>query len=217
MAKTRIAGLLGLFAVACMASATGKGTATPSAAGAATSWCAPEKEAGLASWDAGTARMRVSYCASESTDAQGVTVFSRLDVRQQDRASGKVVWKIHDEVKPGLRQVRLFRPGFATVDVDGDGNRETFIGYYFPGEGLEPVEFKFLAHKDGKKYAIRGQLPRSQEDAAQYKAVHDPAFGIASTRFRAVSDSLFGKFITALCTDPDLGLGVPVPKTILPQ
>jgi hypothetical protein len=226
--RTRMVWVLGLFAAACMAAGNGKSggksdgkTVAAAAVPAATEGgkdrnrCPPGKQTGLASWEAGPARMRVSYCSAESTDAQGVTVFSRLDVRQEDRASDKVIWKIHDEAKPGLRKVQLFRPGFAMQDVDGDGTRETFIGYYFPGDGLDPVEFKFLAHKDGKKYAIRGQLPRTEDDAALYKAVRDPAFAGVPPRFRSVTDSLFTAFITSLCTDPDLGLGVPVPARIL--
>jgi hypothetical protein len=213
--RTRMSWILSLFTGACMAAGTGKTPEKPAAGGAGPIWCAPEKQSALARWKVGASEMQVAYCSADSTDPKGITVFSRLDVRQEDRASGKVIWKIHDEVKPGLTQVSLFRPSFSVQDVDGDGSRETFFGYYFPGEGMDPVDFKFLVHKDGKKFAIRGQLPRSEDDAALYKAIRDPAFASAAPRFRAVADSLFAAFITSLCTHPDLGIGAPVPARIL--
>ena len=219
--RLRVGWALGLFGAACMAAGNGKHGGTSVAnlpdGKVIANWCPPKNLSGLARWQEGSAEMQVAYCFIDSTDANGGTLFSRLDVRQEELNSKKVIWKIHDEENNSVRKVQMFRPGFFMQDVDGDGKRETFIGYYFPGDGLEPVEFKFLAHKDGKKYAIRGQLPRSEEDASQYKAVHDPAFIGAPARMRTVTDSLFIAFITALCSDPDLGMGVPVPARILPQ
>ena len=217
MERTPLIWILGLITSACLAAGNGKqATQSTQSAIGDKNWCTADKQSLLARWKEGAADMRLAYCQSESTETHGVTVFSRLDVRQEEVTSGKTIWKIHDETKMGMTKVNLFRPGFEMLDIDGDGSSETFIGYFFPGDGLEPVDFKFLAHMDGKKFAIRGQIPRSKEDAAEYKAIHDPAFSQASPRLRVVADSLFIKFIKTLCTHDDLGLDAPVPVRILP-
>lgn len=147
-------------------------------------------------------------------DATGITVFSRLDVRQEDPATGAVAWKIHDEVGKGLTTIKMFRPAFTMLDVDGNGTDETFFGYYFASEGMDPVRVKFMGHIDGKKYAIRGEIPMMEDDSARFKLEFDPAFASAPQNMRRVADSLFREFVVKLCKDPDLGLGIPVPSRI---
>lgn len=168
----------------------------------------------LARWKTGSVEAKVGYCSVDSLDPSGITVFSRLDVRQEDPVTGAVAWKIHDEVGKGLTTIKLFRPAFSMLDVDRNGSNETFFGYYFASEGMDPVRIKFMSHMDGKKYAIRGEIPMVEDDSARFKMEFDPAFASAPQNVRKVADSLFREFVVKLCTDPDLGLGIPVPSRI---
>lgn len=177
-------------------------------------WCAGGEPSPLAKWKNGSIETRVGYCSRDSLDATGITVFSRLDVRQEDPATGAVAWKIHDEVGKGLTTIKMFRPAFTMRDIDGNGTNETFFGYYFASEGLDPVRVKFMGHIDGKKYAIRGEIPMAEDDSALFKMEFDPAFASAPQPMKNVADSLFREFVVKLCTDPDLGLGIQVPPRI---
>jgi hypothetical protein len=178
----------------------------------AINWC--KSPSPLARWSSAGSDMQIAYCLADSTDGQGVTVYSRLDVRQENQTSGTVVWKIHDEVKQALSRINLFRPSFAKLDIDGDGEVETFFGYHFVTDGADPIPVKFMSHMGGKKFAIRGEIPMIADDSSSFKMEFDPAFTSAPARLKSVADSLFRKFAIRLCEDPDLGYGIPVPPQL---
>jgi len=159
----------------------------------------------LAHWTENGKQMRISSCETDSVDASGAKLQSRLEVRLEDQAAGKIVWKIRDGVGAGRKAPQVFVPGVVALDVDGDGSKETFFGYHFPSPGPAPLQVKFMAHRDGRKFAIRGALPRTESDTGSSTSKFDTAFAAASPRFKAAAESLYTDFATRLCADPSVG------------
>lgn len=159
--------------------------------------------------------MFVSYCFDDSLDEQKITQHSRLDVRQEDlKNNNSVIWKLHDEVGQGLSTLKLYRPSFSTLDLDGDGDMKTFFGYYVASQGMDPVAVKFIVHAKGTKFEVRGQIPRTEDDSALYKMEYDQAFSKASPRLKSVTDSLLKDFVIKICQDSEFGIWAPVPPQI---
>jgi len=187
----------------------------PGSANPDVSWCTHGKPGLLGRWKAGKSDMLVSSCTEDSADGQGVNQYSRLEVRQEDLSKNReVVWKIRDSQGVGLSSISLVRPSYAQLDVDGDGEMETFFGYTVISDGLDPMEVKFMAHKGGKKFAIRGLIPKVEDDSAAYKMEYDPAFATAEPRFKAVADSLLKVFVAASCLGDDGTLSFPIPRPL---
>jgi hypothetical protein len=177
-------------------------------------WCSKGKEMPLGKWKEAGETMRVTYCEYDSTDGNGYRQSAGLDVRQQNLSTSQAIWKIHDETKVAMTSLKVFRPTFEMLDIDGDGKMETFFGYNLVSDGAEAIPVKFMTHMGGKKFAIRGAIPMTEDDSSSFKMEFDPAFASAPPRLKVVADSLFRKFAVRLCVDPDLGYGIPVPPQL---
>ncbi len=177
-------------------------------------WCSRGKEMPLGKWLEAGETMRVTYCEYDSMDGQGYRQSAGLDVRQQNLTNSQTVWKIHDETKVAMTSLKMFRPSFQMIDLDGDGKMETFFAYNLVADGAEPIPVKFMSHMGGRKFAIRGAIPVMEDDSTSFKMEFDPAFATAPPRLKIVADSLFREFVVKLCTDPDLGYGIRVPPQI---
>lgn len=177
-------------------------------------WCSRGKEMPLGKWVEAGETMRVTYCEYDSMDGQGYRIFAGLDVRQQNLTNSQTVWMIHDETKVAMTSLKMFRPSFQMIDIDGDGKMETFFAYNLVSDGAEPIPVKFMSHMGGKKFAIRGAIPVAEDDSSSFKMEFDPAFAAAPARLKIVADSLFREFVVRLCEDPDLGYGIKVPTRI---
>jgi hypothetical protein len=159
------------------------------------SWCKNDSIKNLGSWVENGVPKQIWSCHVDSFDSQGITVFSKLDVREVNRSSESVIWKISDGYGRGLGTVKLFEPSLSIVDISGTGDYANFFGYIFMHDGADPTEVKFMGHYRGKKYAIRGQIPYMEGDAELYKMEYDKVYSFVNPRFRSIADSLLKAFI----------------------
>lgn len=77
-------------------------------------------------------------------------------------------WKIKDFNPNVFSAVQLAKKTVQVVDVDKDGIGEPSFLYSIEPDGLDPATLKLMCFYKDKKAAIRGQLPRQEDDFEKY-------------------------------------------------
>jgi hypothetical protein len=85
---------------------------------------------------------------------------------QRTRLNGnwKKIWQARDFLVAATDPAQGARNRVLLKDADGDGHIEAYIAYVLPGPSQSVDEGKLLVFSQGKKYAIRGAIPRSPDD-----------------------------------------------------
>jgi hypothetical protein len=85
---------------------------------------------------------------------------------QRTRLNGhwKKAWQARDFLVAPAEPTQSARNQVLLKDADGDGHMEAYIAYVLPGPSQSVDEGKLLVFSRGKKYAIRGAIPRSPDD-----------------------------------------------------
>jgi hypothetical protein len=85
---------------------------------------------------------------------------------QRTRLNGnwKKVWQARDFLVAASDPAQGARNRVLLKDADGDGRMEAYIAYVLPGPSQSVDEGKLLVFSQGRKYAIRGAIPRSPDD-----------------------------------------------------
>jgi hypothetical protein len=76
----------------------------------------------------------------------------------------KKAWQARDFLVASVDPSQGARNRVLLKDADGDGRMEAYIAYVLPGPSQSVDEGKLLVFSRGKKYAIRGAIPRSPDD-----------------------------------------------------
>ncbi len=85
---------------------------------------------------------------------------------QRTRLNGhwKKAWQARDFLLAPMDPTQRARNQVLLKDADGDGRMEAYIAYVLPGASQSVDEGKLLVFSRGKKYAIRGAIPRGPDD-----------------------------------------------------
>lgn len=73
-------------------------------------------------------------------------------------------WQARDFLIAPTERASESRNRVVLNDVDRDGHLEAYIAYVLPGPSQSVDEGKLLVFFNGRKYAIRGAIPRSPDD-----------------------------------------------------
>jgi hypothetical protein len=84
--------------------------------------------------------------------------------RTRQNGNWKKVWQARDFLVAATDPAQGARNRVLLKDADGDGRMEAYIAYVLPGPSQSVDEGKLLVFSQGKKYAIRGAIPRSPDD-----------------------------------------------------
>ncbi len=84
--------------------------------------------------------------------------------RTRQNGNWKKVWQARDFLVAATDPAQGTRNRVLLKDADGDGRMEAYIAYVLPGPSQSVDEGKLLVFSQGKKYAIRGAIPRSPDD-----------------------------------------------------
>jgi len=104
------------------------------------------------------------------------------------------IWKIQDFAKDG-EEAKYMRNSLTVHDVDGDGLAETGFYYGIFRDGLDPDNLKYMLHTKGVKLAVRGLIPKDEEDFAKYDKAFDPAFNSCSGIFKDFASTEWDQFV----------------------
>ncbi|MEY4765049.1 MAG: hypothetical protein RI907_1722 [Pseudomonadota bacterium] len=85
---------------------------------------------------------------------------------QRTRQGGtwKKDWQARDFFLSPVDNSPVRRNRVLLRDADGDGRIEAYIGYVLPGSSQTVDEGKLLVFSTGRKFAIRGAIPRGPDD-----------------------------------------------------
>jgi nucleoid-associated protein YgaU len=91
---------------------------------------------------------------------------TQLLFTQRTRMNGhwRKAWQARDFLVAPVDPTQSARNQVLLKDADGDGRMEAYIAYVLPGPSQSVDEGKLLVFSRGKKYAIRGAIPRSPDD-----------------------------------------------------
>jgi hypothetical protein len=84
-------------------------------------------------------------------------------------------WKLWDFASNVLESVEYEKGQMDIRDLDGDGKMEVSFWYQKIQDGNDPDTLKFFIYQQGKKFAIRGLIPKVAEDIPKYEKVADKA------------------------------------------
>lgn len=84
--------------------------------------------------------------------------------RTRQNGAWKKDWQARDFLVAQQDQANGTRSRVLLKDADGDGRVEAYIAYVLPGPSQAVDEGKLLVYFQGRKYAIRGAIPRSLDD-----------------------------------------------------
>ena len=112
----------------------------------------------------------------------------------QEGPKWKQVWKIWDYAPNPLSSVTYDSASINVFDLDNDGNAEVDFFYTISSDGADPWISKYMLHKDGKKFAIRGTLPMSEDDTSRYERNIDKAFNTLPAIYKEYSSKRWDDF-----------------------
>ncbi len=84
--------------------------------------------------------------------------------RSRQSKGWKRDWQARDFFIAPTDRLAETRNRVVLTDADHDGHLEVYIGYVLPGPSQSVDEGKLLVFFNGRKYAIRGAIPRSLDD-----------------------------------------------------
>ncbi len=105
------------------------------------------------------------------------------------------VWKLYDFNSNALESMAYSRGSYAVRDLDGDGHAEVAFWYYKTCDGMDPDTLKYMLYSRGRKYAIRGTMPKHVEDMGRYGKRLDPSFSSAPKGFQAHASSEWERLV----------------------
>jgi hypothetical protein len=86
------------------------------------------------------------------------------------------MWRIKDWAPDPLSAIHYMENSLKIEDVDNDSIAESCFMYYVSSDCCDPWKTKLMLHKNGKKYAVRGQVPVHSEWLDDYRKIFDPSY-----------------------------------------
>ena len=156
----------------------GSALATPAWALASTTACVPVPPDAALGSDLALADDEVLDRAWRCTDLDGEHLLTTSRLRHPGQRGIEVQftlrtrqnkgwhkdWQARDFVLGPLSSEAGARNQVLVKDADADGRIEVYISYVLPGPSQAVDEGKLLVFTHGRKYAIRGAIPRSPDD-----------------------------------------------------
>lgn len=99
----------------------------------------------------------------------------------------KQLWKIWDYAPNPLSSVSYDSATINVIDLENDSVGEVDFFYTISFEGADPWILKYMFHKEGKKFAIRGTLPVSPDDTSRYERNIENAFNTLPAVYKEYS------------------------------
>lgn len=108
------------------------------------------------------------------------------------RTSSK--WKVRDFSTNSYSKVSYLKETLTIEDVDGDGIYESSFLYGIIPDGMDPFAMKLMMHIKDSKVAIRGTIPKTEDDLMAYEMLPDSSFDKFDSRFKEFAIAKWRKF-----------------------